>query len=323
MLITRLGPDDVAAIRFAVSPLWETVTSRWAMQDPARHAVHLPWIRTARQIDRSAEFQPHREVLDSLIRVGSWIPDFLTPAPPEGPPDFHAELTVLADTRLHLMRADLAETEARTQLTGFGRQFLDEPERYLPELVEGLNAWWTLAIEPSWPQIRAVLESDIAERSRTLAEHGPARMFGELHPSLRWRDGLLEMENRCELDFASTAPGAGLPMAPSVFLAGPPAFLVRPGEPLFMWYAIEVQATFWQGGPSPQLVQLMGDARARLLAVLDEPRTADEVASSLGLPMGEVAADLQVLAEAGLLESRSDDLYARTELGRSLSNSSF
>ncbi|WP_328995433.1 helix-turn-helix domain-containing protein [Kribbella sp. NBC_01245] len=319
MLITRLGPDDLATTRFTVSPLWETVTSRWAMQDPARHAVHLPWIRNARQIDRSADFQQYREVLDSLIRVGSWIPDFLTPPPDDGPPDFHAELTALAETPLDQMRADLAETQSRTPLQGLGRQFLEEPERYLPELVEALNAWWTLAIEPSWPQLRAVLEADIAERSRTLAEHGPARMFGELHPSLRWRDGVLEMENRCELDFASTATDAGLPMAPSVFLAGPPAFFVRPGEPLFMWYAIEVPATFWRGGPSPQLVQLMGDARARLLAVLDEPRTADEVASRLGLSMREVTADLLVLQEAGLLVSHNDS-YARTELGRSLSN---
>ncbi|MFC0622928.1 winged helix-turn-helix domain-containing protein [Kribbella deserti] len=320
MLITRLGPDDLATTRFAISPLWETVTSRWILQDPAGHAVHLPWVRTARQIDRAEDFEPYRQMLDALIRIGTWIPDFLTPAPPDGPVEFHGELTALAETPAEVLRADLEQTHVRTPLTGLGKRIYDDPERYLPEFVEALNAWWHLAIEPAWPQLRALLEADIAERVRTLAEYGPAQMFAEIHPKLRWNDGELEMDNRCDVDFSIAA--AGLSMAPSVFLAGSPAFLVRPGMPLFMWYQTKVPVGFWRAGPSPQLVQLMGEARARVLAVLDTPLTAGEVADRLGLSLTEVTTDLQVLQEAGLAVSRPEDqltVYTCSDLGRSLS----
>jgi DNA-binding transcriptional ArsR family regulator len=43
----RLGVDDIANLRFAVSPLWETVAGFQAALDPGRHAIHLPWLRKA------------------------------------------------------------------------------------------------------------------------------------------------------------------------------------------------------------------------------------------------------------------------------------
>jgi len=35
---------DVAEI--GISAISEIVTSRWALNDPARHAIHLPWIES-------------------------------------------------------------------------------------------------------------------------------------------------------------------------------------------------------------------------------------------------------------------------------------
>ncbi|WP_279339288.1 hypothetical protein [Sphaerisporangium perillae] len=42
MIIYRLGIDDLADMRFACSPLLETVTSLWALRWPERHVLHLP-----------------------------------------------------------------------------------------------------------------------------------------------------------------------------------------------------------------------------------------------------------------------------------------
>jgi hypothetical protein len=48
MITYRLGVDDLAATRFAISPLQETVCSLWAVAEPGRAAIHLPWLRAIR-----------------------------------------------------------------------------------------------------------------------------------------------------------------------------------------------------------------------------------------------------------------------------------
>jgi hypothetical protein len=47
MLLLRLDVADLAAVRFAVSPLQETVLSLWAWHNPIRHAAHRPLLRQA------------------------------------------------------------------------------------------------------------------------------------------------------------------------------------------------------------------------------------------------------------------------------------
>ena len=51
----RFGVGDLAHLRFAVSPLWETVASLRAVADPGRHAVHLPWIKQALTVREDRE----------------------------------------------------------------------------------------------------------------------------------------------------------------------------------------------------------------------------------------------------------------------------
>lgn len=46
----RLGVQDLANVRFAISPLWESLAAYRAVNDPGAHAVHLPWIRSARDL---------------------------------------------------------------------------------------------------------------------------------------------------------------------------------------------------------------------------------------------------------------------------------
>ena len=48
MVRIELGVEDLANTRFGISPLTETVFSLWALSDPSRHTLHLPWLRTVR-----------------------------------------------------------------------------------------------------------------------------------------------------------------------------------------------------------------------------------------------------------------------------------
>jgi hypothetical protein len=49
MIRIELGVEDLANTRFGISPLTETVFSLWALSDPSRHTLHLPWLRTVRK----------------------------------------------------------------------------------------------------------------------------------------------------------------------------------------------------------------------------------------------------------------------------------
>jgi hypothetical protein len=76
MIIYRRGVEDLAGTRFAISPLQETVCSLWAVSDPGRAALHLPWLRS---------IQPGLEALDtrlmlSIVAPTRALPDLLTRA---------------------------------------------------------------------------------------------------------------------------------------------------------------------------------------------------------------------------------------------------
>jgi len=38
--------EDLARMRFAVSPMWEAVHSLSALRDPSTAALHVPWLRS-------------------------------------------------------------------------------------------------------------------------------------------------------------------------------------------------------------------------------------------------------------------------------------
>jgi hypothetical protein len=44
---------------------------------------------------------------------------------------------------------------------------------------------------PSWSQMRLVLEADMTYRARQLAAGGARLLFADMHPNLRWSDGVL------------------------------------------------------------------------------------------------------------------------------------
>jgi len=74
MVSVGLSASAVARVRFAVSPLWETVASVRALRDPGAHAIHLPWARRLRGVRFPL-------LWDLIPPYPAYIPDFLTPLP--------------------------------------------------------------------------------------------------------------------------------------------------------------------------------------------------------------------------------------------------
>jgi DNA-binding transcriptional ArsR family regulator len=159
-------------------------------------------------------------------------------------------------------------------------------------------------------------------RARRLAVGGARSLFADMHPNLRWHDGVLhiaQMIGRHQV----TAAGRGLLLVPSVF-AHKPAPPVGPDEPPMLAYPSRGVATLW-GAPPPAgataLAELIGPPRARLLGLLDEPLPTVELARRLRVTPSAVSQHLRVLYATGLVTRARDGrhvLYRRSGLGDGL-----
>ncbi|WP_055697780.1 ArsR/SmtB family transcription factor [Streptomyces silaceus] len=274
----RFGVDDLAQLRFAISPLWEAVAALRATTDPGRYALHLPWIKGALGVGpERTNLLPHLEELEALV-----------PAP----------------------RCPLAEIEEETGAPGVGLA-----------RAECLLAWWRVGMLPYWPRIRAVLEADLAHRTRQLAEDGIQEVLAGLHPSLRWGDSRLDSPQlpggECALD------GGGITLAPSAFAARCVLLPGRDGVPPCLVYPARAVGTLWEcrDGSGDGLARLLGRSRARLLSGTSTPSTTTGLALLTGLTPGAVSQHLAVLRGAGLVTGhryRREVYYRASELGLAL-----
>jgi DNA-binding transcriptional ArsR family regulator len=305
----RFGVADVAEVRFVVSPLWETVRSLYAVDDPGRHAVHRPWVRRV----RSLATRPEVAALRGYVRPHGWTPDFLTP-PPLCPPaavagvarfagfaTFADELAALRATPIDMVRADIAATRARLPLSDVARAALDDPRPGLAALADAVEAWHDLAIAAYWPRIRALLEADIAYRGRQLAYGGARLLFDTLHPSLRWAGDHIVADDPWQVDV--DLRGRGLPLVPSVFVDRRVLWTIRSSSRPLGAYPARGTATLWPATAPVEdgLAAVLGSSRARLLRLLQAPLTTAELARLLGVSAPAVSQHLQALYRAGLV----------------------
>ncbi|MER6733999.1 ArsR/SmtB family transcription factor [Streptomyces puniciscabiei] len=327
MITFRLGLTDLASTSFACSALQETVLSLRMWTHPGHYAEQSAWFRRMRPefeaLDDSA-------LLRSLIASNRWVPDALTPRPSTPWPAFHAELATLRALPPERLRPDLERTflPHDRRLPAPLQAGLADPERLLIGIADALEAYWERCLAPGWwPRARAVLEADIAYRARRLAQGGADALFADLDHRVHWRQGTLTIRwdqpdsgPTADIDVA----GRGLVLVPTFFARGA-ITAIDPGAAPVINYPARGRATMGENldppCAGPALERLLGAARARLLALLDEPASTTELARRLGVTPGAVSQHLGVLHDAGLLvrtrHGRSV-LYGRSALGDEL-----
>jgi DNA-binding transcriptional ArsR family regulator len=313
---------DLADIRFGISPLWETMSSLWALGDPARHAIHLPWIKQVRPLARRADMAPGLAILRSFTGPGRWLPDFLTPRPAGPLMDIETELATLAATPPEGVAKDLYDIERNRPLTPFGRRLAEDPVTFLPAVVEALHRWFEVAIAPEWPRVRALLEADVAYRARQLADGGPRLLFNTLAPAVTWCDDRIEIVDKFGLEIR--IEGRGFTLTPSVFADGGPLLMASAWTDPATAYPARAVGTLWEGRPvrpGSALAGVFGAARARLLTLAETPSTTTDLAARTGLTPGAVSQHLAALQAAGLVARNRQGravYYSCTDVARNL-----
>ncbi|MEU1729012.1 DUF5937 family protein [Nonomuraea sp. NPDC005692] len=298
----RLSGTEAAKVRFAVSPLTETVLAVRALVRPAAHPVHARWRR------RTA-FAPDPELAEL---VAGPVPSFLMNVPPGPSAGIGAELARLRAMPPAFVTSELAKAGVRARPAG----------ELLKRVAEELERCHAALIAPLMDRLGAVLDADVDRQARRLAAGGVAGMLAHLHTQVAWSGGELVV-SRCAGDDTVELEGRGLVLTPSVF-TWPDVLVDRsPLEAGWLVYPAGGAGRLWDDTPSaPEgLTAVLGRTRAALLEALSEPLSTGDLASRLAVTPGAVSQHLTALRAAGLVTTRRAGrtaTHTRTDLATGL-----
>ena len=336
LLVLELDVADLAATRFAISPLSETTRAMLLLADPGRAAVNRPWVRWARaELDRRP--LPLPRVWPLVVNGLPVYPEFLMPAPAVRMPSLDDELTRLRATPAGAVRASLRRVFGDRRWPDTATELFERPAESLAEIAAELAECHQRLVMPHWERIFPVLEADIAYRSQLLAGGGARSLFSDLHPDLRWSDGTLTVEDTDEgpSRFQVMLGPDGVVLMPSVFNWPLVSLSKATSSQTTLLYPARGTATVWEGGAvassgavascgavaSSGLEDLLGAARARLLTALRSPATTTALAVRFGVTPSAVSQHLAVLHRGGLVDRERTGrrvLYQASELGLAL-----
>jgi DNA-binding transcriptional ArsR family regulator len=311
----ELTDDDLSRTRLALSPLWELFASLMMIHHDPPPPEYVPWIRRARGALHGVDLGP----LDLSVPLRHTIPDFAAPIPKEPLRGLAEEIEDVRATDPDVVLSDIAEcwpTGPPPPWDAFARR----PREMADRLADALHAYWEAALADDWPQLRAVLEGEMLARARALALSGPSAVLQELHPSVRWRQPVIELVK--DKDGEMRLDGRALVLIPLVFTRN---WLMGESEDdraVAIGYQARGTAALWSpeaASHDGRLELLLGHGRAAILRALERPATTTALARRLSYAPSTVSAHLDVLTRAGLIERRRvrrSVFYGLNETGR-------
>lgn len=191
-------------------------------------------------------------------------------------------------------------------------------------LADKLRTYWSVALEPYWPAMRAVFDEDVAFRAGELTKGGIMMMLAELHPEVSIDDDGSDASRSFHPDEGDLT-GTGLQLVPSIF-SGPSFALVTGADVRArLIYPARGIGNLWTSADRTchrdALAALLGRSRAMILSSLATPRSTTDLALHLGQSPPAVSQHLSVLRRSGLVvswRSGRSVLYRQTRLGQSI-----
>jgi DNA-binding transcriptional ArsR family regulator len=311
--------DEALAVRFACSPVWETMSAVRTLVDPRMRAYHEPWHRHVQNRIAHLDLEP-------LTATQPWrgaIPDFLTPPPRVAWPRLRDQLAEIRSTPAEQVahELELCRRSAEGRAAGVLERLLDDPTAARDLLAARIHAAWAELVAPFWPRVRVLLAREIEERSRTLAHRGLRQVIDELHPRIRWTRRGVSIKDR--FDTAVGVDDRGLVLMPSAYgWPGVASVVDPPWQPTIIYPARGIEE-LWESQPPPPdaLARLLGRTRALVLSSLDRPLSTTALAALIELSPAGASRHLLALRDAGLVaatRSGHEVRYARTPLGSAL-----
>lgn len=312
MIRLRLNSAVLARMRFAYSPLAEAAKSLYMINSGTIHPLHRGWYERM----RSDLGRVDRELLRAVVPPGGHIAEFLFVGATATTTTIEQQLQLVADWPLEHFVSELAEARRGIGPSAAARRLVDLGADGPPRVADALEQYWRIAVAPYWPQLRAVLDADVAYRVGKLARGGIAELMLDLHPSIELTEHAIRVASLTEGD----VDGGGLTLVPCVFIW--PHLWVESGlagEPSLTYGARGIGA-LWQHGEGDTeeedaLGALLGRTRAEILVSLRLPRSTTELARSLGLTPPTVSSHLAILHRSALVtrwRSGRRVLYQRT-----------
>ena len=325
LLVLELDVADLAATRFAISPLHETTRAMLLLANPSPPVVNLPWVRWARaQLGRRPLRMPRAWPL--IVNGLPTHPEFLSPAPSVKAPGLDAELARVRATPAEPVQASLRRVFGDHPWPDSATELFERPTESLAEIADELAECHDRLVGPHWERIQPVLEADIVYRAGLLAGGGARSLFSDLHPDLRWSGGTLTLTDTDEgpSRFRVVMGPDGVVLIPSVFNWPLVSVSKATSSQTTLIYPARGTATVWDGGvaAAPDAIEeLLGPARARLLGALRSPSTTSALALRFGVTPSAVSQHLAVLHRSGLVDRERSGrrvLYQASELGLAL-----
>ncbi|MCE6994672.1 DUF5937 family protein [Saccharothrix sp. S26] len=291
------------ALRFAVSPLWETIAALRVLAAPGLSPVHQRWISWAekRLLDLGSDHSPLHHLVTRPV-----VPEFLIPTPGVRSERVEVEIDAIAKATPERIAAAVADP-----------RLLADPTT-VTAMQDRLRAVHDAIIAPVWPRLEGVLQDDVERRGRRLVEAGGPTVLAELHPDVSFHSPRLTVADR-----TVEIGERDLVLVPSAF-TWPHAYLRDSPVRLALCYPAHGFGSLWERSDAPThgaLARLVGRTRARLLCELERPSTVTELATRLGVTVGAVSQHLGVLRAAGLAVSHREGrelVSLRTGLGLAL-----
>lgn len=301
MIRLRLSLDDLARMTFvAPGPSCELSVSAQAIQQPASAFRRLCAANGIR-LPASA-----RHLLELVPAHGN-VPDFLAP---EGVSAFEEALEIVTSTPDRQIRRDLT-TGPRPAASSWMLGLADGRVSARKELGSSLRDYHDQVIGQLWPAIEHALETDLRFRAWQVATTGIAATIDALHPGIRWRDGVVEVDGplAADVDLA----GRGLQLMPSLWTR--PGFTGGWTQPALVYpvgrFAWTVPTAKSHRDP---LAAVLGATRARVLRALAEEHTTTGLARTLDVSPASASTHAAVLRDAGLVTSRRQGQAVRHTL---------
>ncbi len=308
MLTFHLQPGALTALRFGYSPLLELAMSYRLLLRPDLHASYRGWLDEA----QAATHDLMLPYLDAVILPSHYLADFVTPTPATAITDLETEFDRMRETPAAVIRENTellirhyGDSEAR-------QHFLMYPHDALECLIAELRLYWARTLAQHWGRIQSVLDADVMFRARQLALQGINPLFGSLSRVLTYEDSTIRIAKPIEKNATVKAAevvfnGTGLQLIPSMFACPDLSWQTHPNWQPMILYRARGTGLWYQPLPedSDEALQvLMGSTRARLLhTLIQEPVNTSELANRLEITAGAVSQHLNLLNQAGLVES--------------------